>query len=92
MICLDSLVSLEKLYVYDSFKSSKSQLRDYFVSKLGAKEMGVLERAGSFVPYEHVVYAERGLSAITITTSDTKYMNRFHKFSILDRDFQISEV
>jgi hypothetical protein len=71
-------------------KSSKSQLRDYFVNKLGAQEKGIFERAGSFVPYEHVVYAERGLSAITITASDTTYLNKYHKFSILDRDFQLS--
>ena len=41
VICLDTLVSLGKLYVYDSLKSSKSQLRDYFVNKLGAQEKGI---------------------------------------------------
>ena len=40
VICLDNLVSdgSENLYVYDSIKSSKSVLRDYFVERLGAKD------------------------------------------------------
>jgi hypothetical protein len=42
------------------------------------------------VPYEHIVYAEKGLPAITITARPDPFASTFTKFSIFDRDFDVA--
>lgn len=80
VVCLDSLAQTSgPLYVYDSAKSAKSSTRDLFVNKLKAitqvTEQGVLSNSADFTPFEHLVYADKGVSAITITTTDKPYGN-----------------
>lgn len=54
-------------------------------------EQGILELdeengsiVDSFVPFEHMMYASRGLAAITLTVRERPYMSRTEKFSVLD--------
>ena len=58
--------------MYDSTKSSKSSTRELFIQKLKANtivvEKGVLNKpASGFVAFEHMAYADKGISALTIT-------------------------
>lgn len=39
---------------------------------------------GEFIQHEHVVYAEKGLNAITVTANNKNYLSNFLKYSIRD--------
>jgi hypothetical protein len=56
-------------------------------------EKGTIQRQeNGFVPYEHIQYAEKGVTAITITTREEPFSNAFAKFSVFDRDFDITSL
>ena len=78
------------LFVYDSPKSAKLSTRDMFVKKLKSIttviEQGIMTKTTDFVPFEHLVYAEKGISALTITTAQKPYTNVYQKYSLFDRD------
>ena len=111
VICLDQLISSDSksttLHVYDSYRSSKSSIRDAFVHSMrgllesGASEYltdvvewGVLDagQVSDFVPFEHIAYAKKGITAITISLRDKPYQSREEKFSLLDRDLCLCKL
>lgn len=99
LICLDDIVGSEphRLFVFDSPKSLKSATRNLFVERLQTMtevvEKGFsFKSASGFVPHEHIVYAEKGLTAITITTREEPFKHGLAKFSIFDRDFDMTAL
>jgi len=83
--------------VYDSVKSSKSSTRELFIQKLKANsvvvEKGVLNKpASGFVAFEHLVYADKGISALTITAQEKIPTHVYSKYSVFDRDFDVNSL
>ena len=44
----------------------------------------IVTSGASFVPFEHMVYASKGLAALTLTVREQPYKSRSEKFSVLD--------
>lgn len=44
---------------------------------------------GEFIQHEHVVYAEKGLNAITVTANNENYPSNFLKYSIRDQTLDL---
>jgi hypothetical protein len=97
VICLDSLANdSNELFVYDSPKSAKLSTRDMFIKKLKSitdvTEKGVITKSADYVSFEHSIYAEKGISAITITTADQPFTDVYQKYSLFDRDFDARKI
>lgn len=96
------------LYVYDSKKSQNSSVRDALVYSLreeagrnenavaGIVEHGIIpeDETMSFVPYEHLAYAQKGIPAITLTVKspESTTTSYFNKFSILDTELCLCKL
>ena len=51
-----------------------------------------MTKTTDFVPFEHLMYAEKGISALTITTAEKPYTNVYQKYSLFDRDFILDTI
>ena len=44
------------------------------------------------MPYEHLAYAEKGISALTITAQEKIPTHVYAKYSVFDRDFDVQTL
>ena len=88
-LCLDSLATnSDTMYVHKSSSNSAGEhLQNVFIEELKKatekKNMKVQEvshnrpRSDAFVQHEHHLYADKGLEAVTLSTHNDAYTNRY---------------
>lgn len=76
----------EKDSVADSFKKQlqKSAKKKNVKTEIKDASFGAPEHK-KYVQFEHVIYEEKGIPALTVTAKDTIYSNRYQKYSVFDK-------
>jgi hypothetical protein len=80
--------SIAKHYIKDFEKTAtkrgvKSEVKD---STYGSSE------GKKFIQYEHVIYEEKGIPAVTISAKEDLYVNRYQKYSVFDRSLNTKDL
>jgi len=103
VLCLDGLAAdkpSDQLYLHKGGLANNDAIANKFIQEFkkacGKRKVkaDVIETSTQvgFIQHEHQIYSEKGLPAITLSTSKEKLRSRWEKFSVFDKDFSNQEL